>query len=80
MLCFISIPGSGNGAKENDHTSVSVNHDHASPENIPLTEVNDGSAEQEQDKEQVKKKSRRKEQSILQAKLTKLAVQIGQAG
>nr|BCY27127.1 plasma membrane Ca++ ATPase isoform b [Ascidia zara] len=64
---------------------VNVNHDHnASPESIPLTEFNEGQNDEQNagdDAEPVKKKkSRRKEQSVLQTKLTKLAVQIGYVG
>lgn len=74
-------------SEEGNHDSradANVNHDHnASPENIPLTEFkdgNEGGEEAAEGEEPKKKKSRRKEQSVLQAKLTKLAVQIGYVG
>ena len=63
-----------------------MNHDHVGQESVPLTEVRvDGEADVEESSEdnptpKKKKSSRGKEQSVLQAKLTKLAVQIGYAG
>ena len=73
-------------APSNDNrTDRNVNHDHNVQENEPLTERVDGEVDVEAatgNTESVKKKkaTRRKEQSVLQAKLTKLAVQIGYAG
>ncbi|XP_076814824.1 plasma membrane calcium-transporting ATPase 2-like isoform X2 [Clavelina lepadiformis] len=73
-------------AETNDNRAdTNINHDHGGQEEIPLTEVVDGEhmAENSSSVEsEVKKKktSRRKEQSVLQAKLTKLAVQIGYGG
>nr|BCY27130.1 plasma membrane Ca++ ATPase isoform a [Phallusia philippinensis] len=87
---IFSLLGASEGHDEeagnqDSRADTNVNHDHnASPENIPLTEFkdgNDGGEEEGADGEEPKKKkSRRKEQSVLQAKLTKLAVQIGYVG
>nr|BCY27123.1 plasma membrane Ca++ ATPase isoform b [Ascidia ahodori] len=87
---IFSLLGASEGheePEEGNHDSradANVNHDHnASPENIPLTEFkdgNEGGEEAAEGEEPKKKKSRRKEQSVLQAKLTKLAVQIGYVG
>uniref|UniRef100_H2Z407 Calcium-transporting ATPase n=1 Tax=Ciona savignyi TaxID=51511 RepID=H2Z407_CIOSA len=73
-----------NEPTENSRADGQINHDHGGQEMIPLTErVGDAPEEEEgeeTDGEPKKKKSRRKEQSVLQAKLTKLAVQIGYGG
>ncbi|XP_078488037.1 plasma membrane calcium-transporting ATPase 2 isoform X2 [Ciona intestinalis] len=81
--------GSNNSGKRDDETPNNradgqINHDHGGQEMIPLTErVGETPEDEEEEAEEAikkKKTSRRKEQSVLQAKLTKLAVQIGYGG
>ena len=60
-----------------------VNHDHGGQESIPLTERVDTDPDEDVEaapNDKKKRASGRKEKSVLQTKLSKLAIQIGYAG